>query len=66
MMVIDSNVSEYIVLLSKIVRLNIERFYFIVRFHPFMYSSPIAKWWIMRKYMRTVKELSKELGQKDE
>lgn len=63
MMVIDPNVSEYIVLLSKIVKVNIERFYFMIRFHPFMYSSPIGKWWMMRKYMKIIKELSKELDQ---
>ena len=63
MMVIDPNVSQYIVILTKILKVNLERFYWIIRFHPFIFSSPIGKWWMMRKYMRTVKELSKELGQ---
>jgi hypothetical protein len=63
MMVIDPNVSQFIVILSKTVKVNIERFYWMIRFHPFIYSSKIGKWWMMRKYMKTVKELSKEMGQ---
>ncbi len=65
MMIIDPNVSEYIVILSKIVKVNIERVFWMIRFHPVIFSSPIGKWWMMRKYMKTVKELSQELAQKD-
>ncbi len=65
MMIIDPNVSEYIVILSKIVKVNIERMLWMIRFHPVIFSSPIGKWWMMRKYMKTVKELSQELAQKD-
>jgi len=65
MMIIDSNVSAYIVLLSKSAKLNIERMFWMIRFHPVILSSPIGRWWMMRKYMRTVKELSQELSQKD-
>lgn len=65
MMAIDPNVSDYIVLLSKSVKVNIERMFWMIRFHPVILSSPIGKWWMMRKYMRTVRELSQELSQKD-
>ena len=65
MMAIDPNVSDYIVLLSKSVKVNIERMFWMFRFHPVILSSPIGRWWMMRKYMRTVKELSQELSQKD-
>ena len=65
MMAIDPNVSDYIVLLSKSVKVNIERMFWMIRFHPVILSSPIGRWWMMRKYMRTVKELSQELSQKD-
>lgn len=66
MMVIDPNVSQYIVLLSKSAKLNVERMVWMIRFHPAILSSPIGRWWMMRKYMRTVKELSQELSQKDQ
>lgn len=65
MMAIDPNVSDYIVLLSKSAKVNIERMFWMIRFHPVILSSPIGKWWMMRKYMRTVRELSQELSQKD-
>ena len=65
MMIIDPNVSTYIVLLTKTVKVNFERMIWMIRFHPVIFSSPIGKWWMMRKYMRTVKELSQELPKKD-
>jgi hypothetical protein len=66
MMIIDQNVSEYIILLTKSTKLNVERMFWMIRFHPAILSSPIGRWWMMRKYMRTVKELSQELSQKED
>lgn len=66
MMAIDPNVGTYIFLLSKSAKVNVERMIWMIRFHPVILSSPIGKWWMMRKYMRTVKELSHELSQKKE
>lgn len=66
MMVIDPNVSEYIVLLSKIAKNKVERMYWMMRFHPVILSSPIGRWWMMRKYMRTAEKLAQELSQKHE
>lgn len=64
MMVVDPNVADYIVLLVKIVKTKIERIIWMIRFHPIITTSPIFRWWMMRKYMRTVEELSQELTQK--
>jgi hypothetical protein len=66
MIVIDPNVGAYIVLLTKILKVNIERMYWMIRFHPAIISSPIGRWWMMRKYMRTVEKLSQELPHKGE
>lgn len=65
MMVIDPNVSDYIVILSKLAKTNIERMFWMIRFHPVILSSPIGRWWMMRKYMRTSEKLAQELSQKD-
>lgn len=65
MMIVDPNVGEYIVLLSKLVRSNIERLYWMIRFHPIIFSSPIGRWWMMRKYMKEAESLRKELSKKD-
>jgi hypothetical protein len=66
MMVIDQNIGDYLILLIKTFKLNIERMFWMIRFHPAILSSPIGKWWMMRKYMRTVKELSQELSQEQD
>lgn len=64
MMIIDPNVSTYILLLSKTAKVNFERMIWMIRFHPVILSSPIGKWWMMRKYMRTAEELAQELSKK--
>jgi hypothetical protein len=62
MIVIDPNVGAYITLLTRILKLNVERMFWMIRFHPVILSSPIARWWMMRKYMRTAEELSQQLS----
>ena len=62
-MVIDQNVGTYIYLISQIVKSKIERLYWMIRFHPAIFRSPIGQWWIMRKYMRTAEKLAQELSQ---
>lgn len=62
MIVIDQNVGAYITLIIKIIKVNFERMFWMIRFHPVILSSPISRWWMMRKYMRTVKELAQELS----
>jgi hypothetical protein len=66
MMVIDQNVGTYIYLIGKIIKVKLERFYWMIRFHPAIISSPIGKWWMMRKHMRTAEKLAQELSQKDQ
>lgn len=64
--IIDPNVETYMILLIKSIQVDIQRIYWMIRLHPIMFSSPIVKWWMMRKYMRTVRELSQEAPQKDQ
>jgi hypothetical protein len=66
MIVIDQNVGDYMLLIFKIIKLNFERMMWMIRFHPFWIRNPIGKWWMMRKYMRTVEELAQELSQKQD
>jgi len=65
MMILDPNVGEYIVLLTKIVKSKLERIYWMIRFHPVIFSSPIGRWWMMRKYMKEIESLRKELSKED-
>lgn len=66
MMIIDQNVGDYVVLLTKLIKSKIERLYWMIRFHPVIFSSPIGKWWMMRKHMRTAEKLAQELSKKQD
>lgn len=61
MIVIDQNVGAYIILIFKIMKVNFERVIWMIRFHPVILSSPIARWWMMRKYMKEAEKLQQEL-----
>lgn len=66
MMIIDANVSDYIYLISKSIGTKFKRFYWMMRFHPFIFSNPLGQWWMMRKHMKTAEELSKQLSKSNE
>jgi hypothetical protein len=66
MIIIDQNVEDYIVLITKLLKSKIERLYWMIRFHPVIFSSPIGKWWMMRKHMRTAEKLAQELSKKQD
>jgi hypothetical protein len=63
MIVIDANVGDYIVLLTKIVKLNVERTYWTIRLHP---KNPITNFMMNRKYDKIAKELEQEFLKKNE
>lgn len=65
MMILDPNVSDFIVLVSRLLKSKVERLYWMIRFHPVIFSSPIGRWWMMRKYMKEAEKLKKELSKED-
>ena len=58
MMVVDKNVSDAIVLGAKSLKLNIERLYWMIRFHP---RNPITNLVMRWKYEKLAQELHREL-----
>jgi hypothetical protein len=66
MMIVDPNVSDYIYLINKLVVNKFKRLYWMIRFHPFIFSNPIGRWWMMRKHMRTAEELAQEFSKKQD
>ncbi len=66
MMIVDPNVSDYIYLINKLVVNKFKRLYWMIRFHPFIFSNPIGQWWMMRKHMRTAEKLAQELSKKQD
>jgi hypothetical protein len=65
MIVLDDNVGIYITLIFKIIKVNTERFFWMLKFHPFWIQNPVGRWWMMRKYERTIRELSQNLARDD-
>jgi len=63
MMIIDQNVSTYIFLLSKSAKLNIERLFWMMRFHPVVQNNFISRWIMYRKYLKISKDLENEINQ---
>lgn len=56
-LITDQNVSDYFVLLLKLLRVNIRRLFWIIQFHP---RNPITNFIKEREYMKIAKELEKE------
>lgn len=57
-MVVDPNVATYITLLIKIVLNQIQRYWWMIRFHP---NNFITTWIRSREYDRIAKELQEEM-----
>jgi len=62
---VDKNVEDYIVLVFKIIQIKFERLYYLIKFHPFWILNPIGRWWMLKKYEKIAKEISKELDNKN-
>jgi hypothetical protein len=58
-MIIDQNVADYFLLVFKMMKLNMVRLLWMIRFHP---NNFITTWIQNRKYDRIAKELEKELN----
>lgn len=56
--VVDQNVSDYTILIFKLIKINIERVFWMIKLHP---KNPITNYMMKRKYSKIAKELHKEL-----
>jgi hypothetical protein len=56
--VVDKNVSDAIVLLFKLFQIKLERFYWMIRFHP---RNPITNLIMKWKYEKLAQDLLEEL-----
>lgn len=63
MIVLDENVAIYVTLIFKIIRINLERIWWMIRFHP---KNPITNLMMKWKYDRLAKDLEKELMKRGE
>ena len=60
-MITDQNVVDYFLLIFKMMKINMVRLLWIIRFHP---NNFITTWIQNRKYARIAKDLEKELNGK--
>jgi hypothetical protein len=58
MIVVDKNVAEYLTLVFKLIKLNCERYWWMIRFHP---QNPITNLIRRAEYAKIAKELQKSL-----
>jgi hypothetical protein len=58
LVITDKNVADYLTLVFKMTRLNIERMFWMIRFHP---KNPITNLMMRWKYERIARELQEEM-----
>jgi hypothetical protein len=58
LIITDKNVADYLTLVFKISRLNIERMFWMIRFHP---KNPITNLMMRWKYDKIARELQEEM-----
>lgn len=54
----DRNVADYLILVFKMTNINIQRFLWMLKYHP---NNFVTTWIQNRKYSRIAKELHEEL-----
>ena len=66
MMTVDENVAEFVNLFFLGVWVQLKKYYYMVRLHPFWITNPIGKWMMMRKYRKLAQEIMTNLEATDE
>lgn len=61
LMIVDPNVTEYMSLIFKIIGVNIQRFLWMLKYHPNNFVTTFLQ---NRKYDKIAKELQKEFDEK--
>jgi hypothetical protein len=56
-MIVDKNVADYFILLTKIIGLNVERLYWMIRLHP---KNFVTTWISNQKYDKIARQMHKE------
>ena len=59
MIIVDQNVAKFIIIWIAIIRVNTERLFWVIKYHP---NNFVTTWLQNRKYDRIAKELEKEFS----
>ena len=63
MIIVDQNVAKFIIIWIAIIRVNAERLFWVIKYHP---NNFVTTWLQNRKYDRIAKELEKEFSLKSD
>jgi hypothetical protein len=63
LIIVDKNVADYLTLLFKMMKINADRTYWMIRLHP---KNPITNLMMRIEYDRIAKELHRELIKNDD
>ena len=66
MAIMDRNVLDFINLFFLGVWVQLRKYYYMVRLHPFWIMNPLGKYLMMRKYRKMAEELMAEVQQQKE
>lgn len=58
---VDKNVADYLTLVFKLTNINLQRFLWMLKYHP---NNFVTTWIQNQKYSKIAKELEKELNSK--
>ena len=60
---VDKNVEDFLILQLKLLKINFERFIWMVRFHP---RNPITNFIQARKYEKLAEDLHNQMNEKND
>ena len=65
MSIVDKNVLEFVNLFFMGVWVQLRKYYLMATMHPFWFTNPVGRWWMMRKYRKIAEELSAKLQEEN-
>ena len=66
MCIVDENVLEFVNLFFLGVWVQLKKYYYMVKLHPFWFMNPVGKYFMMRKYRKLAEELIVKIEEKNE
>ena len=66
MAILDKNVVDFIYLFFLGVWVQLKKYYYMVRLHPFWIMNPVGKYFMMRKYRKLAEEIKSNLETESE
>lgn len=65
LIVTDQSIAALVTLSLKMLKLNVERYFWMIRFHPYITTNKITQWFMMRKYMKEAEKMTREFSKND-